>query len=234
MPTAYVNSTVGLTEALADGAIGGIVIMPGTYQLDTANVCDGDSWLCVDRAMTIQAAEAGTVVLDARGQRRVFHITVTGVQLEGLNITGGNGSSLWNATANASRWGGNVVGGGLLIQGGETSLVSCNIFGCTAHTDEVDSTGRRKNGMGGGVFLDEGCNALLLGCSVHGNRADQGGGVKVEPGANATLIDCRVFGNVADYNGFGFGGGLRIDGGGTGVSWLVCDPAALKLGVGLS
>ena len=50
---------------------------------------DSDSWFCIGRAVTIQAAEPGAVELDAMGQRRVLHITCTEVQLIGLNITGG-------------------------------------------------------------------------------------------------------------------------------------------------
>ena len=78
-----------LTAALADSGIDRIVLAAGVYELDPTDVCDSDSWLCVTSAVTIEAAEAGTVVLDATGQRRVFYIEATGVELIGLNITGG-------------------------------------------------------------------------------------------------------------------------------------------------
>ena len=83
-------NTVGeFTTALGDDAIGRIVLGPGTYEF-TTDMCSSSA-LCVDRAVTIEAAEAGTVVLNGMGARRVFYITKdgTGVVLIGLNITGG-------------------------------------------------------------------------------------------------------------------------------------------------
>ena len=60
------------------------------------NVCTTEprSWLCVSRAVTIEAAENGTVVLDAKkNNRRVFYVGSGGVlELVGLNITGGKTS----------------------------------------------------------------------------------------------------------------------------------------------
>ena len=80
---------------IADATVDRIVLAAGTYEFDVSTACESDSasWLCVDRAVTIEAAEAGTVVLDAKGARRVFKITGTGVQLVGLNITGGSAVS---------------------------------------------------------------------------------------------------------------------------------------------
>ena len=56
-------------------------------------MCPGSA-LCVDRAVIIKAAEAGTAVLNGGGThwgpRRVFNITGTEVELIGLNITGGS------------------------------------------------------------------------------------------------------------------------------------------------
>ena len=46
--------------------------------------------LTLNYAVTIEAEVAGTVVLDANGMSRVFTITGTGVELIGLNITGGD------------------------------------------------------------------------------------------------------------------------------------------------
>ena len=84
---ATVNTVGEFTTALGDGAIGRILLGPGTYQF-TTNMCSSSA-LCVDRAVTIEAAEAGTVVLNGMGARRVFYITGTGVELIGLNITRG-------------------------------------------------------------------------------------------------------------------------------------------------
>ena len=73
-----VSTTRELTLALHSGAAGRIVLAAGTYELDTTdpNLCSMDStWLCVNRAVTIEAAEPGAVELDAMGQRRVLFIS---------------------------------------------------------------------------------------------------------------------------------------------------------------
>ena len=74
-----------------------IALKPGTYEFDDDMCSDdggssdeGGSALCIDRNVTIQAEVAGSVVLDAKGARRVIYVSATGrAQLFGLNITGG-------------------------------------------------------------------------------------------------------------------------------------------------
>ena len=83
-----------LTAALNHFAVATIVLASGTYEFDASTACDSYSWLCINRAVTIQAAEVGMVVLDAKGQRRVFGIIGTGVELVGLNITGGSAGNV--------------------------------------------------------------------------------------------------------------------------------------------
>ena len=94
--TAVVTSASELTAAVHDGGITHIVAGPGTYEMDPSDVCasDSNSWLCVSSDnIIIEAAEPGTVVLDAKQQgRRVFYITASGAELSGLNITGGQTS----------------------------------------------------------------------------------------------------------------------------------------------
>ena len=66
--------------------------MAGTYEFDD-DMCteEGGSALCIDRPVTISAEVAGSVVLDAKGARRVIYVSDTGrAELVGLNITGGN------------------------------------------------------------------------------------------------------------------------------------------------
>jgi hypothetical protein len=84
-----VSTTNGLTSALANTAVGRIVLASGTYSLSAE--------LSVTRSVILEAAVAGSVVLHAQAssssQRRVLNINLgpTGVvQLIGLNITGGN------------------------------------------------------------------------------------------------------------------------------------------------
>ena len=65
--------------------------MAGTYEFDGDMCSDqGGSALCIDRHMTIEAEAAGSVVLDAKGARRVIYVSTGGrAELIGLNITGG-------------------------------------------------------------------------------------------------------------------------------------------------
>ena len=83
-----VSTSAGLASALANTATSHIVLDPGTYYLSAE--------LSVRMSVVIEAAVAGSVVLDAQAssldQRRVLNIGLGSsdeVQLIGLNITGG-------------------------------------------------------------------------------------------------------------------------------------------------
>ncbi len=84
-----VSNTLALTSALANTAVGRIVLAPGTYYLSAE--------LSIIRSVVLEAAVAGSVVLDAQANssslRRVLYVNPGSfgvVQLIGLNITGGN------------------------------------------------------------------------------------------------------------------------------------------------
>ena len=83
-----VSTSAGLASALANTATSHIVLDPGTYYLGVQ--------LSVTRSVVIEAAVAGSVVLDARASssspHRVLFIDPGSsgvVQLIGLNFTGG-------------------------------------------------------------------------------------------------------------------------------------------------
>ena len=83
-----VDSIDSLTSAIANTSISHIVLDPGTYNLSAE--------LSITRSVILEAALAGSVVLDAqasvRSPRRVLNINPgpSGVvQINGLNITGG-------------------------------------------------------------------------------------------------------------------------------------------------
>jgi hypothetical protein len=87
-----VSTSAGLTSALANTAVGRIVLAPGTYMLS--------GQLIVTRSIVLEAAVAGSAVLDAQAsyssQRRVLNINPGSsgvVQLIGLNITRGYSES---------------------------------------------------------------------------------------------------------------------------------------------
>ena len=67
------------------------MLKAGTYEFDD-DMCTDEraSALCIDRDVTIEAEVAGTVVLKAKGARRVIFVAAAGrAELVGLNITGG-------------------------------------------------------------------------------------------------------------------------------------------------
>jgi len=69
------------------------LVAAGTYDL-TSNMCFSSA-ICIYRALTIEAPVPGSVVLDAKGGRRVFYIQPGGTaRLIGLNITGGYASEV--------------------------------------------------------------------------------------------------------------------------------------------
>ena len=89
----YAISSSDLIAALNDSAVSRIVLVAGTYEF-AEDMCSDDyqggSALCIDRPVTIEAEVAGSVVLNAKGARRVIYVSDTGTaELLGLNITGG-------------------------------------------------------------------------------------------------------------------------------------------------
>ena len=67
------------------------MLVAGTYEFagSMPSRC-GSTALCINRHVTIEAKVPGTVVLDAKGARRVMYVSPAGrAELIGLNITGG-------------------------------------------------------------------------------------------------------------------------------------------------
>jgi hypothetical protein len=88
--------------ALGDSAVSRIVLVAGTYEFDY-DMCSnerGGSALCIDRAVTIEAEVAGSVVLKAEGARRVIYVSAAGrAELVGLDITGGQARNFVSSLA---------------------------------------------------------------------------------------------------------------------------------------
>ena len=71
-----------------DSAVSKIVLLAGTYEFND-DMCSSSA-LCIGQPVTIEAEVAGSVVLDAKGARRVIYVAAAGrAELVGLNITGG-------------------------------------------------------------------------------------------------------------------------------------------------
>ena len=74
--------------ALRDSAVSRIVLTAGTYEF-ADDMCS-NSALCINHNVTIEAEVAGSVVLDAKGARRVIYVSTGGrAELIGLSIMGG-------------------------------------------------------------------------------------------------------------------------------------------------
>ena len=84
MGATLVSSVAGLISALANTAVGHMVLAPGTYFLN------GE--LRITRSVVIEAMVAASVVLNGRNAFRVLNVNPGSsgvVQIIGLNITGG-------------------------------------------------------------------------------------------------------------------------------------------------
>ena len=118
----YAITAEQLLAAADDGAVDRIVLASGTYDLP--------STLSISRALTIEAEEAGTVVLDAKGRfGPVVAIKPGGTAtLKGLDVTGGRLVSGLDVTG----------GGGLFIDEGATA----NLEGCNLHHNQAQVSAR--------------------------------------------------------------------------------------------
>jgi len=196
-----VSTSAGLTSALANTAVGRIVLAPGNYMLS--------GQLGVTRSIVLEAAVAGSAVLDAQAssssQRRVLNINPgpSGVvQLIGLNITGGYiqdpgaGGVLVNSgtvSIASSQIYGNIPGG-ISVNGGTVSLINCQVFS------------NQVSGNGGGVVVNGG-TVSIISCRVYSNQCAPreysncyGGGVYVQ-GGTVTISSSSIYGNTASSGG---------------------------------
>ena len=88
-----VSTVADLTAAVGNSAVNKILVAAGVYSF-TTNMCTGSA-ICIDRAVTIEAQVTGSVLLDAKGGRRVFDILSGGMaRLIGLSITGGSANAV--------------------------------------------------------------------------------------------------------------------------------------------
>jgi hypothetical protein len=110
-----------------------IVLVAGTYEFDD-DMCsnEGGSALCIDRNVTIEAEVSGSVVLNAKGARRVIYVfAAVRAELVGLNITGGKADYVLEGSHRRLQGGGGVYVG----SNGVAHFKGCNIHDNTA--DEV-------------------------------------------------------------------------------------------------
>ena len=140
-----VSTVAELTAAVGDSAVEKILVAAGTYYF-TSDMCSGSA-VCIDRALTIEAQVPGSVVLDAKGGRRVFNIQSGGTaELIGLNITGGSTS---------------------VVQ----SVCLLNLLQHFLHRPDGTLCAPLFGLQGGGVFVDYNGVANFDSCNIHDNAA---------------------------------------------------------------
>jgi hypothetical protein len=202
-----VSTSAGLLSALANTAVSCIVLAPGTYILSAE--------LNITRSVVLEAAVAGSVVLDAQASssslRRVLIIDAGSlgvVKMIGLNITGGymndgggGGGGVYvqsgTVTMTSSSIYGNTAfnGGGVFVQSGTVSIVSSQIYSNTA----------AYGTSGGGVYVVG--TVILSSCTITGNTAAYGGGVYIS--GTVTITSSSIYGNTATN----WGGGVFVSSG---------------------
>ena len=163
----FALSSSDLVAALGDSAVSRIVLVAGTYEFDESMCSDqGNSSLCINRAVTIEAEVAGSVVLDAKGARRVIYVSSGGqAVLIGLHITGGNisyGPVLPFCAGKdcAERWAGGVC-----------AVFEPPLFQRSPRPPVLDP--HTSVCWQGGVFVDCGGEATLTRTNIYANIAEQ-------------------------------------------------------------
>ena len=168
LKAAYDSASEGDTLVLADGTY------TGTYSSGV--------FTAYQKGMTIRAQNAGQVILNGQGARRVMTINAAALVLEGLKITLGNA-------------GGDHGGGLRVLATGSATLTNCDIYENTASN-------------GGGISAQD-SSVSLTDCNIYKNTAWWGGGVYTTGTAGTsksiTITNCNIYENTANQ-----GAGIRI------------------------
>ncbi|MCP4541965.1 MAG: hypothetical protein GY832_32960 [Chloroflexi bacterium] len=233
-----------ISTANSNGEDDTITLPAGTYTLtitgtEEDNNNTGDLDITSSDALTITGAGAGQTIINAGGIDRVFDIrgsgvvVISGVTVYSGSITrdiGGGGIRVWNADANLTLSNSVIsdskalfditggVGGGILVQGGDVTLLDSQIINNESDQD------------GGGIYIGPSGHVLLDGARViqntmHFTRSGtaggaSGGGIHVR-GVLSVTGDTLVSANdarVIKYGLLAFGGGVGVEEGGQ-VIW---------------
>jgi hypothetical protein len=157
--------------------------------------------------------EANPTTLDAQGQGRVVVVSdTTGVALEGLGITGGDGERLGAGPQ------GYDAGGGVYAY----NALSLTVRGCDVYSNSA-RTVENCCGYGGGLYLRSSDHAVLEDNTIRHNWGNQaghgsGGGLYVDRSHHVVLRNNAIHDNVATRSN-GLGGGLY----GTDCDYVVID-----------
>jgi CSLREA domain-containing protein len=183
-----------------------IGVSPGTYTLSLAGAGEnaaatGD--LDITGDLTITGEGAASVVVDAAGIDRVFHLTEGAgvVSISGIAITGGNLEPQFNPTSLCFPL--HHGGGGICITSGQLNL------------SEAEVRGNHSDDHGGGIIIGFLGRLAAASTKFHQNSSSRSGGAISNFGI-ATVSDSSISGNSAPA-----GGGVRNSGEIPGVNGLV-------------
>jgi hypothetical protein len=187
-----------LRNAIATTPAGGTVdFQPGLS--GTITLTTGE--LAISKNLTIAGPGADVITVSGNDSSRVFGVFVGTVDISGLTIANGGGSSfgggIYNQgtlTVTASTLSGNAaigLGGGIYNQG--TMTVTASTL-----------TGNAASGVGngGGIYNQFGGKLTITDSTVSGNTAISGGGIYIAAGS-LTITSSTVSGNAATSGGGG-------------------------------
>ncbi len=182
--------------------------------------------LVVDKDLVIQGNGLLNTTLNAANLNRILRITNdASVRLENLSLIDGRASDL---------------GGGILIENSNVTLVNVQITDCEAEGDMATQGGGGiaisggsltisgdselsnnsaigASGSGGAILILDGAQVTIEGTFIDGNTASRaGGGIELNAGASSSLTirGANLQGNSTG-NAPGNGGGLHVTGMGT-------------------
>ena len=196
-----------LREAVQVGGSADTINLPaGNYVLTMSSELD----LFAD---TIVGVGARTTFIDGGDKTRVLRIAGEGTsRVSGVTIRNGNGASTTSSGAgggifvqsstlaltNVTVSGNNassIGGGGIVVAAGVMTMIGSTVSGNTA--------GALRQPRAGGIYVNNGANALLANSTISGNTADdtssQGGGIYAA--GSLTLINMTIAGNTAAEGG---------------------------------
>ena len=182
----------------------------------------GDHFRVQGGPLTINGTGANRLTIDGgTGTNRIFYINSVLLTLQGMTLTGGNG------TGDVSPQAASAEGGAILSLG--NGRLAAN---------EINVTGNTATGQGGGIYLSNGGrienstfsqnqaptgpggalvvlgNSTIINSTFTGNTSGVYGGAISYVNSTHTLDSCTITGNTSTNAAF-TGGGIFVQGGGT-------------------
>jgi uncharacterized repeat protein (TIGR01451 family) len=201
------------------------ILTPGTYNLTIAGVEEnadvtGDLDI-LNQDVTIDNQSGGTVVINQTTNDRVFdvspsglgiHVTITGVTIQGGQVTGEYGGGIRVSGPSGLILTNDLIQKNSADSGGgiDTYNATLNIYYSLIAGNSATAT---RAGQGGGGLFIEGVGQVTIGGSefTGNSAASDGGGILNDSKARLNISGCTFNKNLAG----GYGGGLALQGEGS-------------------